>query len=191
MKRADFEFLLAVGTLEPRKNYLGLIAAWEALRLKSSRPVALVLVGSPGWDNHAAVNAMRPWQLRGKLFHLSAVPPSEMRVLYGAAQAVVCPSVSEGFDLPSVEALRCGAAVAASDIPVHRELLGDAALYFDPYSTDGIRDALSALTADEGRRHDLRDKAVRQGAGFDRSVVEKQWEHVLDYCRANPPGASR
>ena len=101
-------------------------------------------MGSSGSGNAGLLRAMQKWQLRGELFHLSSVPPSEMRLLYAAADPVVCPSVSEGFDLPSIEAMRCGAAVAASDIPVHREILGDAALYFDPYSTTGICDALMA-----------------------------------------------
>src|SRR5208282_2027896 len=141
VKLGDRRFLLMVSTLEPRKNHLGLLAAWEALRLKSKQPIALVFVGSLGWGSGRLLQAMRKWQLRGELFHLSAVSPSELRLLYSAADAVICPSASEGFDLPSIEAMRCGAAVVASDIPVHREILGDAALYFDPYSTASICDA--------------------------------------------------
>ena len=106
--------------------------------MKIKHPLALVFVGSPGWDNSGLLRAMQKWQSSGDLFHLSDVPPSQLRLLYAAADAVVCPSVSEGFDLPGVEALRCGGAVAASDIPVHREILGEAALYFDPYSTAGM-----------------------------------------------------
>jgi hypothetical protein len=59
--------------LELRKNHFGLIRAWEALRLNSGKPIALVLVGSAGWDNGRLLNAMRK-QLRGQLFHLSSVP---------------------------------------------------------------------------------------------------------------------
>ena len=181
----DFRFLLAVSTLEPRKNHLALLSAWETLRLKSKRPIALVFVGSLGWGHRAVLQAMRRWQVRGELFHLSAVPPSEMRLLYSAAEAVVCPSVSEGFDLPSVEALRCGAAVAASDIPVHREILGDAALYFDAYSTASICDTLLRLLTADGADRELREKAKMHAAKFDRSNIRRQWQQVLDYCRAD------
>jgi glycosyltransferase involved in cell wall biosynthesis len=191
VRQEDFRFLLVVSTLEPRKNHLGLLAAWEAARMKIKHRVALVFVGSSGWGNTSLLRAMRKWQSSGELFHLSAVPPSELRLLYAAADAVVCPSVSEGFDLPSVEALRCGGAVAASDIPVHREILGEAALYFDPYSTAGMCDALVRLLTVEEVRSDLRGKAGQQAAKYDKSGVRRQWQQVFDYCRANAAGAAQ
>ena len=159
--------------------------------MKIKPRVALVFVGSPGWNNSGLLRAMRKWQSSGELFHLSDVPPSQMRLLYAAAEAVVCPSVSEGFDLPGVEALRCGGAVAASDIPVHREILGEAALYFDPYSTAGIGDALVRLLTVEGVRSDVRGKAAQQAAKYDKSAIRRQWEEVFDYCRANAAGAGQ
>jgi glycosyltransferase involved in cell wall biosynthesis len=180
----DFRFILMVSTLEPRKNHLGLLAAWEALRQKSASPLALVLVGSPGWGNKNLLRAMQKWQQQGELFHLSAVPASEMRTLYAAADAVVCPSVDEGFDLPAVEALCCGGAVAASDIPVHREILGEAAVFFDPYSTDRMCEALVGVLAEDAQP-ELRRKAVLRAASFDKSHTLRQWERVFDYCRAN------
>jgi len=125
---------------------------------------------------------MRKWQERGELFHLSAVPPSAMRALYAGAAAVVCPSISEGFDLPAVEALSCGGAVAASDIPVHREILGDAAAYFDPYSVGGMCEALLQVLGEE-RQKELRRKALLQAAKFNRSGVRLQWESLFEYCR--------
>jgi glycosyltransferase involved in cell wall biosynthesis len=187
---ANFRYLLVVATLEPRKNHLGLLAAWEALRLQSRSPVALVFVGSPGWGNKILLRAMQKWQQRGELFHLSAVPPSEMRLLYSAAEAVICPSVSEGFDLPGVEALRCGSAVAASDIPTHREMLGEAALYFDPYSTTSMCDALMRVLSDKDVRGELRQRAAPQAAKFETATIGAQWQEVFDYCRTNA-GAAR
>ena len=185
LKLGDRRFLLVVSTLEPRKNHLGLLTAWEALRLKFKQPIALVFVGSLGWRSARLLQAMRKWQVRGELFHLSAVPTAELRRLYSAADAVICPSFSEGFDLPGIEAIRCGAAVVASDIPVHREILGDAALYFDPYSTDSIADALMRLLTIEDLRSDLRSRAVPWAAKFGASATRRQWEQVFDYCRAN------
>jgi len=179
----NFRFILMVGTLEPRKNHLGLLASWEALRLKSAGAPALVLVGSPGWQNERVFGAMRTWQQRGLLFHLSAVPSSEMRLLYAAAEAVVCPSIEEGFDLPAVEALCCGGVVAASDIPVHREVLEEAAAYFDPYSPQGICQTLSRILSADSQK-ELRDKALLQAAKFDKSNILRQWEEVFEYCRS-------
>jgi glycosyltransferase involved in cell wall biosynthesis len=187
--QAGFRYLLVVGTLEPRKNHLGLLAAWEALRMNSTSQVALVFVGSSGWGNTHLLEAMRKLQGRGELFYLSGVPPSEMRHLYSAADAVVCPSVSEGFDLPSVEALRCGGVVAASDIPTHREILGEAAVYFDPYSTADMSDVLTRLLTTEDLRAELRRRAALRAPKFDKSAISDQWQQVFDYCRKISPGA--
>jgi glycosyltransferase involved in cell wall biosynthesis len=183
IEREDFRFVLMVSTLEPRKNHLRLIAAWEALRIKLQQRIALVFVGSMGWGNDRLLRAMRGWQMRRELFHLSALPPSEMRILYAAADAVVCPSVAEGFDLPSVEAMRCGGAVVASDIAVHREILGDAALYCDPYSDASICDALMRLLTDQGAQQDLRSKARIRATAFDKSKIRQQWDEIVDFCR--------
>jgi hypothetical protein len=73
---------------------------------------------------------------------LSAVPAPDLRVLYRNALATVCPSVGEGFDFSGVEAMRSGGIAIASDIPVHREIYDDAAVYFDPYSTASLVGAL-------------------------------------------------
>lgn len=178
----EFRYILVVSTLEPRKNHLGLLAGWEALRMRSGLPVKLVLVGSRGWRNADLLAAIKKWQARGELFHLSGVPTSELRLLYGAAEAVVCPSVWEGFDISGVEALRCGAAVVASDIAVHREILGDAALYFDPYSQAAMCDSLMQVFGADTMRADLRQRALPQGAKYDRSRIRQQWQHVLDHC---------
>jgi glycosyltransferase involved in cell wall biosynthesis len=141
-------------------------------------------VGSSGWRNTSLLDALRQWQVRGEAFHLSAVPASELRLLYTAADAVVCPSVSEGFDLSSVEALRCGGAVVASDIPVHREILGDAAIYFDPYSTDDACNALMRTVTRDDVVKELRLNAAPKAAKYDTSCIRDQWSQLIDRCRA-------
>src|SRR5262245_38414155 len=178
-----FRYILMVSTLEPRKNHLGLLAGWEALRMRSGLPIKLVLAGSRGWRNAGLLDAIKRWQARGELFHLSGVSSSELRLLYGAADAVACPSVSEGFDLSGVEALRCGGAVVASDIPVHREILGDAAIYFDPYSSEDTCAALMRALGADSTPIELRRKALLQGARYDRLRIIEQWRRVLDRCR--------
>ncbi len=95
-----FRYVLMVSTIEARKNHLALIAAWERLRASIDHDLKLVIVGSLGWHYEAAVRAMRRWQERGELFHLSGVPARDLRLLYSGAEAVICPSFSEGFDHP-------------------------------------------------------------------------------------------
>ena len=76
---------------------------------------------------------------------LNAVPAPDLRVLYQHATATVCPSVGEGFDFSGVEAMRSGGVVVASDIAVHREVFSDAAVYFNPYSTGSLVEALKGV----------------------------------------------
>lgn len=180
LHKKDFRFVLLVSTLEPRKNHLGFLSAWETLRLKTKQPTAVVFVGETGWNQGGILDAMRHRQARGELFHLSSVPASQMRVLYSAADMVICPSVCEGFDLPAVEAIRCGAAVAASDIPTHRELLADAAVYFNPYSPQDMSEALLRLNENEQLQKELRCKALLRAPKFDISIVQDQWSKILE-----------
>ena len=95
----------------------------------------LVLVGAMGWNYREIVRKFLPWIERGELKLLEDVPSNELRQLYRHAAATICPSVGEGFDFSGVEAMRCGTAVVASDIKVHREIFGDAAEFFSPYDS--------------------------------------------------------
>ena len=131
---------------------------------------------------------MRGWQERGELFHLSDATAYEMRMLYSSAEAVVCPSIDEGFDLPAAEAICCGGVVAASDIAVHRELLGEAAVYFDRYSTTNMCDTLMQVLT-ETRRQDLRQKSFQRRQFFSESHVQDQWQEIFEYCRAEKSNA--
>jgi glycosyltransferase involved in cell wall biosynthesis len=140
-----FRYIMMVSTIEPRKNHSRLIAAWKAIRMAGDLGLKLVIVGRPGWHYSDVLAAMRPFQERGALFNVSQLSPGDLRRLYGGAEAVICPSIAEGFDLSGIEAMLSGAAVAASDIPVHREVYKDAAEYFSPYSTGQATDAIRRI----------------------------------------------
>jgi glycosyltransferase involved in cell wall biosynthesis len=144
-------FILMVSTLEPRKNHAKLVGAWDYLKNHGMPDLKLVVVGTPGWDFSRILDSMAAWQQRGELFHLQRVSASQLRLLYNAADAVVCPSVAEGFDLSGIEAMLCGGAVVASDIPVHREIYQDACEYFDPYSTIAQAKAIESIITPEHR----------------------------------------
>lgn len=182
-------FLLMVSSIEPRKNHLHLLRAWERLRAEVDADLKLVIVGTLGWDYERMVNAFRPWQERGQLFHLSDVPSVDLRLLYGAATCVVCPSIAEGFDLSGVEAMLCGGAVAASDIPVHREVYGDASVYFNRYSVEDTVSVLAPLLATQGgaaRRRQLRERGLRQAQRYKREAIAPQWAEFFRRLRTDP-----
>lgn len=161
-------YLLIVSTIEPRKNHLALLAAWETLRVEKYPNLKILVVGKLGWHNKEIVRKFRPWMERGDIFFLEDVPAADLRMLYKHACATVCPSFGEGFDFSGVEAMRCGGAVVASDIEVHREIYADAAEYCNPYSSRDVARAIINVIDAENSQH--RDDLVAKGA-----VVSKRY----------------
>lgn len=183
---AGSRFLLMVSTIEPRKNHARLLAAWEALHSQDPQ-LKLILVGHIGWDYAQALDSMVPWIEEGSLFLLQNVPSESLRLLFRQAIVTVCPSTGEGFDFSGIEAMRCGGVVAASDIPVHREVYADATTYFDPYDTDSLVGALQALVygeAAEDRRERLRARGIEHSLQYLPERILPQWEAFLQQITA-------
>ncbi|MEQ1517643.1 MAG: glycosyltransferase family 1 protein [Usitatibacteraceae bacterium] len=176
-----FEYLLMVSTIEPRKNHLSLLSAWEQLRTENFPNLKLVIVGMLGWNFEPIVKKFKTWQERGELFLLEDVPSPELRLLYRHARATICPSFAEGFDFSGVEAMRCGGAVVASRIPVHEEIYGDAAEFFSPYSTVELSGAIEAVigVGKNERRSDLISRGAVVSARYLPEVVLPKWREFL------------
>ncbi len=175
-------YLLMVSTVEPRKNHRRLLEGWERLRDLADGGLNLVFVGHIGWDYHDLLEACEGWIAQGGLCMLQNVPADALRILYRHALVTVCPSVGEGFDFSGVEAMRCGGVVAASDIPVHREVYGDAAEYFDPYDTASLVGALQTLLSGaeaEPRRESLRRAGQEQSGQYLPGRIIPRWEAFL------------
>ena len=180
--KAPLRYLLAVSTIEPRKNHARLLAAWEVLKAKTDPDLKLVLVGTLGWDNASLLQNLRPWIDRGEAFMLNAVPAPDLRVLYRHAAATVCPSLGEGFDFAGIESMRSGGLVVASDIPVHREVYDTAALHFNPYSTANLVECLQRLLYAPEAAELQNELRVRGREVAERYLPERilpQWEQFL------------
>lgn len=161
---ADRPYLLAVGTLEPRKNYPTLLRAYARLR-QAGLPHALVIAGRQGWQFGPVFDALQELHLAGDV-RFGSPPDNLLPALYNAADAVIAPAWYEGFGLSVLEGLACGAPVVASDIPPHREVAGDAAWYADPGDAAALEEAImAALDADEPTR------APRRAAGLARAAA--------------------
>jgi len=180
------EYLLMVSTIEPRKNHVTLLSAWEQLRVESYPNLKLVIVGSLGWDHKAIVKRLRPWVERGDVQMLEDVPSAELRLLYRHAQATVCPSFGEGFDFSGVEAMRCGGAVVASDIPVHRDIYDHASEFFNPYSAADIAQAIVRTIdpAHAARRAELVAAGAEVSARYLPERILPQWREFLGGLRS-------
>ena len=177
---ASNPYLLMVSTIEPRKNHLSLLAAWERLRCEGHPSLRLVLVGHLGWHHAAIITAIRPWVERGDAFCLSDVPSSKLRVLYKHARATICPSFAEGFDLSGIEAMASGGLVCASDLPVHREIFEDAAVFFNPYSIDDLTASISQLLLlDESSRRRMSSHGQELTQRYSADRILPRWKELL------------
>ena len=183
------DYLLIVSTIEPRKNHLTLLSAWENLRAERFPNLKLLIVGALGWRHKRIVRKFRPWLERGDAFLLEDVLATELRVLYAQARATVCPSLGEGFDFSGVEAMTSGGPVIASDIEVHREIFLDAAEFFNPYSVEALSHAIQTVIdpAQPGRRDELVAKGLIVSARYSHENILPQWQAFL---RLRGPGAT-
>lgn len=155
-------FALHVGTLEPRKNLLTLIAAWRLLRRRrrqGSEPPALVLAGRYGWQTGEIRRAVEAAAAEGWLIHFGYVSQEELIALYRRARLVALPSWYEGFGLPVVEAMWAGTPLVLADIPVFHEVAGDAALFAPPRDPGAWAARVAELAGDE----DLRRRLIERG----------------------------
>jgi glycosyltransferase involved in cell wall biosynthesis len=158
----DAPYVLAVGTLEPRKNLEALIRAWLALDPSVRGDRLLALVGPRGWDDAPILAAARDAGAR----LLGRVSEDELRALYAGAAAFAYPSRYEGFGLPVLEAMTAGAPVVTSNVSSLPEVAGDAALLVDPQDTAAIAAALTRILTDPGLAEDLRARGRVQAARF-------------------------
>jgi len=145
-------YLLFAGSYEPRKNLAGALGGYAALvRNGFSHPlVAIVDQGS----GHASTSPARLRQLRieDRVRFVDSLSDTQIRSLYTHAEALLFPSLAEGFGMPPLQAAACGVPVVASELPVLREVLGDCATYVDPQSADSIADGVIRALSDESLR---------------------------------------
>ena len=151
-------FILAVGTLEPRKNLPRLVAAYASLPRGLRKAHPLVVVGVRGWRTGATLDALR--SLGDSCTMLGHVPDSALAELYRRCAVFCYASLGEGFGLPVLEAMAAGAAVVTSSISSLPEVGGDAVEYVDPHSTESIAAGLQRVLESPLRRDQLREQAV-------------------------------
>ncbi len=160
----DRPYLLQVGAIEPRRGVDLAIAAAAAARATTPE-LELVLIGEPRAPV-AALDAPPPWLRR-----LGRVDDAALPALYAGAEAVLAPSRGEGFDFPVLEALACGAAVVASDIPVHVEHFAPAVELFTAGNSEALAAAIERVRGDSERR-------VRLGAAGPQLAHRFRWEEA-------------
>ena len=159
-------FVLAVGNLQPRKNIPRLVRAIAAARRSGAGDLHLVLAGQPRWGAGEINRAIEQAAAGDWVHFLGYVDDASLLALYSCANVVAYPSLYEGFGLPVLEALACGAVVAASNATSIPEVAGDAAILFDPEDEAAMADAIARGATDERTRARLRRAAPLQTARF-------------------------
>jgi len=159
------EFVLFVGTIEPRKNLATLLKAWSKIRISNFEfRNSLVIAGKPGWLYEETIAQAR--ELGTAVQFIGGVRPEDLPALYSAARLFVLPSLYEGFGLPVLEAMACGTPVVCSQASSLPEVAGDAALLVEPHDVDGLAAALQRALSDEALRRQMIARGLAQAARF-------------------------
>jgi glycosyltransferase involved in cell wall biosynthesis len=153
--------IFSVGTLEPRKNHLGLIKAFYEAQ-KSCKTAMLAIAGGKGWMYEETQNLVAELKLENKVRFLGRVSESELITLYSLADIFAFPSFFEGFGIPPLEAMACGSPVITSNTSSLPEVVGNAALLVDPHDTHAIAQAITEMMENEPLRENLRQKGYVQ-----------------------------
>ena len=164
---AGREFLLAVGTIEPRKNLPTLVAAFEeVVRARPSSPLRLVVAGGRGWMSEPVFETFEKSPARERITLAGYLGDRDLRALYSSCRAFVYPSVYEGFGLPPLEAMRCGAPVVVGRATAVAEVTGGAARLVNPLDASELARVLLELLDDEGARRELSQAGLRRATEF-------------------------
>lgn len=164
----DGEYVLYLGTLEPRKNLARLIEAYHMLRdrHKKEKLPRLVLAGKKGWLYEDLFPMVESFHLEKEVIFTGYVEDAHVPLLLRGACAFVFPSLYEGFGLPPLEAMSCGTPVITSNVSSLPEVAGGAGLLVDPYSAEEICGAMETLVYDNTTRSELARKGLERAGSY-------------------------
>jgi len=168
------DYLLALGSRQPRKNLKVLLAAWPTIRGQWPN-LDLIIIGS---HDRVFGPSKRDKPQDGVCF-LDTVNDDELAKLYRGAKTLVYPSLYEGFGLPILEAMACGTPVIASNTPAHLEASGEAALHFKANAAEELIGALQRVLGNEGLRKKLARKGLARSRSFTWQRTARQIQKIL------------
>ena len=161
------EYLLHVGTLEPRKNLRRLVEAYALLVKEAPVPVPeLVLAGAGGWNYQEILALIKGLGLQDRVRCIGRVPAEVLPALYSGARVFVYPSLYEGFGLPPLEAMACGTPVITSNTSSLPEVVGDAGIMVSPTDVTALAEAMASMLFDPDRCQILREAGLQRAAQF-------------------------
>lgn len=172
-------YFLYVGSLKRGKNVAGLIQAFAQFHTHGHQEFDLYLAGSDLWLDPEVEQVMKAHNIQEHVKHLGFVTDDELSLYYRGAVAFVSPSLVEGFCLPAVEAMASGCPVITSDIPVLKEIVGDAGVQIAPRDTEAIAAAMSMMVTNPKLREALATKGLKRARDFRwKKMAEAVYPHL-------------
>lgn len=163
----DYDYILTLGTLEPRKNHLNMIKAFEIFKKRTLSPLKFVIIGKKGWYFEDIFKTIEELGLENEVIFLGYIPNQDLSSLINNAKAFLFMSFYEGFGIPPLEALSLNVKTIVSDIPIFREAYKDYALYTDPHSPDKIAES---LTTHLDSKHKKTTEFVKENYSWEKSA---------------------
>jgi len=173
------KYILFLGTIEPRKNIIGLISAYESVFSELAFPSSLVIAGAKGWNDKKIIDRIKKSPLRDKIRIIGYVNPLDKPSLYKSAEMFVFPSFYEGFGFPVLEAMVCGVPVITSNRSSLPEVVKNSAWLINPNRPSEIGEAILKLTREEKLRADFINKGLEQAMKLTWSSAALQFSELL------------
>lgn len=186
------DYILTVGSIQPRKNLPRLINAYATLcrERRIEHPPRLVVAGKRAWLYRETLAAASNSAVRDQIIFTGYVPDEDLSVLYSAAKCFVYPSFFEGFGLPPLEAMRCGTPTITGNRTCLPEVVGDGALMVDAFDEQSILEGIVKVIRDEDLRTQLREKGISRAKIYDWTTTARQTLEVYEKVYANSVGRS-
>lgn len=182
LKRHGVEkpYILSVGTIEPRKNHLSLLSAYQKMPRTLRDNYDLVLIGKRGWRCNHIMNAINEQARTGSVKYLEFISDSDLVHFYNGASLFVYPSFYEGFGLPIVEAMSCGVPVITSNLSSMPEVGGNAAYYIDPNKIEEITDAMVKILTQKELANKMSSMGLFQSSEYSWQKAAKAIYNIVD-----------
>lgn len=178
--KLDQPYFLFTGTLEPRKNLLVLLDAYAKFRNSTGSIVKLIIVGKKGWKSDPIMDAIENHPFRNDIQLVGYVPREDLPSLYSKAIAFIYPSIYEGFGLPVLEAMACGAPCIVSNSSSLPEVGRDAALFFHHNNSDDLCNNLILVASNEQMRAEMIKKSITHAEGFSWELCAEEFIKSLE-----------
>ena len=185
-------FILYVGTIEPRKNVLTLVKAFEEIYRQTDRRPQLVIAGPSGWLSDDLYAHVERFRVKDRLLLTGYLGDGDLRALYNTCTVLSYPALYEGAGLPPLEAMACGAPVVTTEARAISEMVGDAALRLPPQDYEALAKTLLELLSDDSARKKLSERGIKHVAQYTwNRAVSATYETYLEAIGNKDSGSVR